>query len=102
MTEAFGSPRTKPPVVVHLPKRAVPPPIEEQPAPKRPSVIFKERPTPIAFAQFWLKGRVSERNGQYLLDGRPTNFELIMRVANRAAKAGGQEMLASNPRWVPA
>ncbi len=88
-------------------KRALPDKPVQPHAADRHDYTPKQKMNPLAFAQFWLGRRLTERTmpdgsvGTFL-DGSPVKLDAIMREANRAARLAGQTMLSINPRWVPA
>ena len=91
---------TRQPVVVVLKSIATPPRREQLPA-DRHDYNPKQRPNPLAVAQFWLGSRFEERTAGYFLDGTPADLTRLMRETNIVLKANGHEPIATNPRWLP-
>ena len=95
---------TRPPLVIV--KRSLPVRAAQPHATDRPEFAPRQKPNPIAFAQFWLGDRLQERlmsdgSTSHFLDGSPSNLDAFMQEANRMASLAGQDMLSANPRWLP-
>lgn len=57
------------------------------------------RLNPIEEAHHILRGRLTERNGAYCLDGRPANLLTIMREVNRIRVAIGMQQISGPASW---
>jgi hypothetical protein len=68
---------------------------------ERIEAMPKGKPDPIAFAHFWLGGRLEERDGAFYLDDKPAKLDQVMRAANGMARQNGRAQITINPAWLP-